>query len=295
MKALFRNLFTALQRWKRDRAPGLSAALAFYALFCIPSLVILVLVLFSMLLGNKTLDDKITVFERLHLQPSVAELLHTLINSIKGVAWEGSSLGIISIVMLSVGASRFGGQLKDALDTMCGRRTTRVGVRDLIVEKIWAVSLSLLFSISAFVLVGLRALLGPHLSSGFDFLVSSLLYGALAATLYKLIPADRPRWRYALSGGAFTGLMLGLGREGVRLYLTDAVSTPTSGAVGGVLIFLLWIYYYAQIFLFGAEFAFTLHDRISPRPKASARPQRPGMPKSSRREIASGIAGSTIR
>jgi membrane protein len=230
----------------------------------VPSLVILMIFLFSRLLGAATLDNKITLFEKLHLQPSIAELLHYLVNSVKGAGWEKAPLGILTVIMLSVGANKFGGQLKDSLDTECGRRTTRIGVRDLLQEKAWALSLSLMFSVSAFVLVGLRALLGPDLPAAVDLLISCPVYGALAAALYKFIPARRIGWRHALPGGALTGLLLGLGREVVQYLLNDVVAaseTSRSGAVGGILVFLLWIYYYAQIFLFGAEFTFTLHSR----------------------------------
>src|SRR5690606_34612115 len=83
-----------------------------------------------------------------------------------------------------------------------------------------------------------------------SFGVITLLFGAI----YKVLPDVRIRWRDVLVGAAFTALLFVLGRFALSLYLGRSSPASAYGAAGSFVVLLLWIYYSAQIFFFGAEF-----------------------------------------
>ena len=96
---------------------------------------------------------------------------------------------------------------------------------------------------------GLVAVLGT-----LEFIASTALGTGLIALLYRYLPAARLSWRHVLLGALVTTLLFQAGRWGIGLYLGRATQPSTFGAAASFAALLLWLYYSAQIFLFGAEF-----------------------------------------
>jgi membrane protein len=105
-----------------------------------------------------------------------------------------------------------------------------------------------------------------------NFLVSTTIITFLFAVIYKYLPDVQIAWEDVLSGAAFTAILFIVGQFLLRLYLTRSSVSSTYGAAGTFMVVLLWLFYSAQIFLFGAEFTevFARHrDRaITPAPYA---------------------------
>jgi membrane protein len=89
---------------------------------------------------------------------------------------------------------------------------------------------------------------------GFDFLVSVALTTSLFALIYRYIPRHRLPWNVVMTGGLLTALLFSLGKWLVGLYLAKSAVPSAFGAAASFAALLLWLYYTAQIFLFGAEF-----------------------------------------
>ena len=87
-----------------------------------------------------------------------------------------------------------------------------------------------------------------------DFLLSIVLGTGLVALMYRYLPARRLAWRHVLTGALVTALLFHLGRWAIGLYLGRATQPTAYGAAASFAALLLWLYYSAQIFLFGAEF-----------------------------------------
>jgi membrane protein len=87
-----------------------------------------------------------------------------------------------------------------------------------------------------------------------DFLVSLLLVSLLFALIYRYMPARRLPWKVVFAGGLLTALLFDAGRWGISLYLAHSTQPSAFGAAASFAALLLWLYYTAQIFLFGAEF-----------------------------------------
>jgi membrane protein len=129
------------------------------------------------------------------------------------------------------------------------------------------VSLTLTTALSA-----LRAFVVRHfegavsLFSVLDFVMSIALGTALVALMYRYLPARRLAWRHVLIGAAVTALLFHLGRWAIGLYLGRATQPTAYGAAQSFAALLLWLYYTAQIFLFGAEFTACLGQSRKPPP-----------------------------
>jgi membrane protein len=102
-----------------------------------------------------------------------------------------------------------------------------------------------------------------------NFAVSLLLLAAIFAAIYKILPDTYLRWRDVMVGALVTALLITIGKMAIGIYLGTTGIASSYGAAGSVLAALLWIYYSAQIFLFGAEFTRAYADYHSPQ-RASA-------------------------
>ncbi|MBV8590021.1 MAG: YihY/virulence factor BrkB family protein, partial [Acetobacteraceae bacterium] len=86
------------------------------------------------------------------------------------------------------------------------------------------------------------------------FLISFALITVMFAAIYKVLPDRQVEWRDVLTGAVVTALLFTIGKFLISLYIGGAAIASTYGAAGSLLVFLIWVYYSAQIFLFGAEF-----------------------------------------
>ncbi|HEX2877570.1 MAG TPA: YhjD/YihY/BrkB family envelope integrity protein, partial [Polyangiaceae bacterium] len=96
------------------------------------------------------------------------------------------------------------------------------------------------------------ALAGPMVQLG-QLASSLVLVGGMSAVVFKVVPDTRVGWRCVLLGGALTSVLFNVGNALVGLYLGRATVSLTYGAAGSVVVLLLWLYFSAQMFLFGAE------------------------------------------
>jgi membrane protein len=87
-----------------------------------------------------------------------------------------------------------------------------------------------------------------------NFLLSFLVITLLFAMIYKVLPDVAIRWRDVWLGAAGTALLFGLGKYVIGLFLGNSAIASSFGTAGALVVILIWIYYSAQIFLFGAEF-----------------------------------------
>ncbi len=110
------------------------------------------------------------------------------------------------------------------------------------------------------------------LFAGLDFLSSIALGTGMVALMYRYLPARRLPWRQVLIGALATALLFHLGRWAIGLYLGHATQPTAYGAAASFAALLLWLYYTAQVFLFGAEFTACLGQTRKPPPLAAMTP-----------------------
>jgi membrane protein len=272
-RSVFRNaselLKQTFQEWLQDKAPQLGAALAYYAVFSLAPLILVLLAIVGIIYRNDSAGawNKITQQMSYFLDQSA---VHVVQNIAQKASQPGKGLvaTVIGIALALFGASGVFGQLQDALNTIWGVKAKPAGgisgflrVRFLSFAMIGGICFLLLVSLTLeSVLKGFSHYVQSVLPGGivvamtvyliFDFAVVVLLF----AIIFKFLPDAKIQWRDVWMGAAITALFFGIGKWALGLYLGSGAAGSAYGAASSLITLLLWIYYSSQILLFGAEF-----------------------------------------
>jgi membrane protein len=193
---------------------------------------------------------------------------------------EGVWATVVSVMMLVVGATTVFAALESALQQVWGGRNAlprgwRAFLRSRLISFGFILALGFLLLVSLTLTTAIAALRGYVLRhfeglvgilASLDFLLSIVLGTGLVALMYRYLPARRLAWRHVLTGALVTALLFHLGRWGIGLYLGRATQPTAYGAAASFAALLLWLYYSAQIFLFGAELTACLGRSRTPKP-----------------------------
>jgi Predicted membrane protein len=272
-KSLFGNVFGLLkqtfQEWLADKAPQLGAALAYYTVFSLAPLILVLLAIVGVIFRDDPAGawNKITQQMSYFLDPSTLEV-------VQNIAQKASEPGkstiatIIGVALAIFGASGVFGQLQDALNTIWGVKAkpgggmwgflrTRflsfamvAGVCFLLLVSLTLESLLKAFShyVQSILPGGITVALAVYLI--FDFAVVVLLF----AMIFKFLPDVQIQWRDVWIGAVITAILFGIGKWLLGFYLGSGAAGSAYGAASSLITLLLWVYYSSQILLFGAEF-----------------------------------------
>lgn len=274
--------------WWEDKAPRLAAALAFYTLFALAPLVVVTIAVVGLAFGQEAVQEALAGQARELFGPAGERALFALVANAgdgRGTA-TGAALGTAAFLF---GASGVFIQLQDALDTVWEVRPRRVrNWRRRLAKRLRAFTMVLgigfLLLVSLAVSAGLaaiatagRGLPGADLLwYALDFAVSLGVVALLFALLFRTLPDAVVQWRDAWLGGAVTSLLFAAGKALLALYLGRSASAASFGGASVVAVLLLWVYYNAQLVLFGAEFTQAYARRrgqpIVPKPHAEPLP-----------------------
>ena len=271
--SFFGNSFGLLKQtfseWLEDKAPQLGAALAYYTVFSLAPLILVLLAIVGLLFRNDPGGawNKITEQMSYFLDKSAVEVVQ---NIAQKAAQPNKSLlaTIIGILLALFGASGVFGQLQDALNTIWGvRAKPGAGIwgflrsRFLSFAMVGGVCFLLLVSLTLeSVLRGFSHYIQGVLPGGiviaiavywiFDLAVVILLF----AIIFKFLPDAKIRWRDVWIGAGMTAIFFAIGKWALGLYLGSGSAASAYGAASSLITLLLWVYYSSQILLFGAEF-----------------------------------------
>ncbi len=255
-------------KWSEDKCPTLGAALAYYTVFSLAPLMLVLLAVFGFIYGGSAeAQEKITHQLGYFLDKSTVEV-------IKGIAAHAAqpSKGILAsvagIVIALFGASGIFGQLQDALNTVWGvKPKPGAGVMGFIRARF--LSFAMVGGICFLLLVSLMLSSVMHLFSdqlkhafpgggvilllinlALDLVVVTLLF----AIIFKYLPDAKIAWADVWVGAILTTLLFLVGKWGLSIYLGSGSAGSAYGAASALITTLVWVYYSAQILLFGAEF-----------------------------------------
>jgi membrane protein len=271
--SFFGNSFGLLKQtfseWLEDKAPQLGAALAYYTVFSLAPLILVLLAMVGLLFRNDPGGawNKITEQMSYFLDKSAVEVVQ---NIAQKAAQPNKSLlaTIIGILLALFGASGVFGQLQDALNTIWGVKAKPGGgiwgfvrSRFLSFAMVGGVCFLLLVSLTLeSVLKGFSHYIQGVLPGGiviamavywiFDLAVVILLF----AIIFKFLPDAKIQWRDVWIGAAITAIFFAVGKWALGLYLGSGSAASAYGAASSLITLLLWVYYSSQILLFGAEF-----------------------------------------
>ena len=282
LRDMWELLKQTFNSWSADKAPRLGAALAYYAVFSLAPLLIIVVGIAGLVFGERAAQGKVVN----QIKDAVGEPVALAIQDLlKNAHASGGSLTatLLGMVVLFFGATGLFVELQDALNTIwkvtpAPDRPYLGILRGRFLSFTVVLVAALLLFISLIVSAALSALSRwmdtMALPGGFavwqaaNALISFLFTTFLFAMVYKILPDVKICWRDVWTGALFTALLFTLGKYLISLYLGRSGTSSAFGAAGSLVIILLWVYYSAQIFLFGAEFTHVYADRFGSRCKA---------------------------
>jgi membrane protein len=291
--SLFRKYVWNLGRdsvdgWLRHQASRTGAALAFYTVFSLAPVLILSITIAGFFFGDEAARGEIVEQIRGLIGTAGALAVQTVLEH---AAQPGAGLlaTVISVGTLIIGANTALAELKSGLDQIWDVPPERrqgfwyfVRTRVTSVGMILALGFLLLVSlvISA-ALTALERLWGGRwsadIASWLNFGFSFALVVVLFATIYKILPSVKIAWWDAFVGAIVTAVLFTAGKFAIGAYIGNSNLASTYGAAGSVILVLVWVYYSAQIFLFGAEFTRSYAHQLGSY-CAGKNPRPPGCP-----------------
>ncbi len=261
-------LLRSVQSWSADYAPSMGAALAYYTIFSLAPLLLIVISIAGLAYGEEAARG--AIFGQLSglVGPEGAAAVQGLLKSVNEPSTSIIAT-VIGLFTLLLGATTVFGELQDALDRIwrAPAVANQSGVWKLIRRRILAVGMILgigfLLIVSLVLSAALAALsnwAGPAfagweaLAHVVNFVVSFVVITALFAMIYKIMPRVQIDWHDVWLGAAVTALLFSIGKFLIGLYLGRSGVASGFGAAGSLVVLLVWIYYSTQIFLLGAEF-----------------------------------------
>lgn len=268
IKGLSKVIWQSILDFVEDKVLRMSAALAYYTIFSLGPILILVIGLLDTFYKKEAIEGKIygqiAGFvghdAALEIQQIIAK---TAISGKSGLAT------VISIVVLVFSATGVFGEIQDSINTIWRLKARpKKGWVKMLVNRL--LSFSMVVSLGFLLLVSLLinavvnaisdrlALLMPELSIivlyVFNLLLVFVITTLLFGIIFKVLPDAKIKWKHVFAGAITTALLFMLGKSGISFYLGRSTISSTYGAAGSIIVVLLWVYYSAAILYFGAEF-----------------------------------------
>jgi membrane protein len=280
---MLRDVWVTLKQtfwaWNDHEAPRLGAALSFYTMLSLAPLVILVIAIASLVFGHSAAQNDIIREVQGIMGTEGAKAVETVIEH--GQKPTSVLASVIGVIILLVGASGAFSELQSALNKIWDVQPNNgSAVASLIKARLFSfgmvLAVSFLLLVSLVVTAGL-AVVGKFfgeilpmpelLMHAINFLISFVGISALFALIFKYVPEAKIEWKDVWEGAIATALLFTIGKSLIGLYLGKAAIGSAYGAAGSLIVVIVWVYYSAMIFFFGAEFA---HVRATRRQSASA-------------------------
>jgi len=262
---LFKKTFS---EFIKDNAPQMAAALSYYALLAIPSLLLIILSMFNLFLADN--QSRITILRIVsnNVGYSGTEAIKQIIEHLDQYSNQSSLASWVGIITLTIASTGLVRHMQRSLNSLWGSSSERYHLLSYIIkQRLFSILFIILIGITVFILfiantslsllsyfiaqnLGTSLFVLNLISSSISFVVLILII----AGLYKYIPDGKMAWRDIFVGAFVTAILFSLGKYLIGIYLNYTTIGSLYGAAGSVLILLVWIYYISLIFFFGAEF-----------------------------------------
>lgn len=267
IKSTFKLIQEAFKEWQEDKASLLAAALAYYTVFSITPLLVIAIAIAGAVFGQDTARREILDQINQLVGEQGAQAIETALAN-ANQPQISSVASIISIVVLLIGASGVFAQLQSALNTVWNvKAKPNGGIWEFIRKRLLSFGMVLAIGFLLLVSLILSAMLSgigkleinllPGLTPLWQLLNFGMSFGFISllfALIYKYLPDVKIRWKDVWIGAIITALLFTLGKFAIGLYLGRGSLGSAYGAAGSLIVFLAWVFYSAQILLFGAEF-----------------------------------------
>lgn len=267
LQAIWKLLQETFKEWNEDKASRLAAALAYYTIFSIAPLLIIVIAIAGAVFGEEAARGQIVGQIQGLIGREGAEFIEAAIQN-ANKPQTGAIASIISFLVLILGATGLFTELQDSLNTIWevkpkpGRGILNI-FRQRFLSFAMVIGIGFLLLVSLVISTALTALVTyfSNMIPGVDFIwqivnfilsfaITTLLFGSI----FKVLPDVKITWSDVLIGSVITSILFSIGRFLLGQYLGNGSFGSTYGAAGSLVVILAWVNYAAQILFFGAEF-----------------------------------------
>jgi len=284
LRRLGKVLSKAANAWMDDHAQSMGAALSYYTVFSLAPLLLIAISVAGLVFGQEAAQGAVVDQLQGLIGQGGAQAVQELLKNVSKPS-EGIIATVTGVVVLVIGATSVFGELQDDLN-----RIWQVPTRAK-VSTWWAFLRARLLSIGMIFALGFLLLVSLAASAAFDafsswttssiaeweplvhavnFVISFVLTTALFAMIYRFMPQATIEWRDVGIGALVTALLFSIGKFLIGLYIGKSALASGFGAAGSLAVLLAWVYYSAQIFLFGAEFTWAYAHAFGSRQGAQA-------------------------
>jgi membrane protein len=260
---------TAFKEWLSKDPFKESAVIAYYAIFSLPGLLVVITTLAGFFLGSDVVSQHIESQMTSSFGAKTAQQIQDMI-SIASESKNSVWAAIIGVITILAGATGVFAQFQKSLNIIWEVKAdkSKSGIWNLI--KVRLFSFGLIISIAFVLIVSLvvssaLAAFGKWLSGNFsdsllvaiqvvNFILSIAVLSFLFALMFKIFPDAQIKWRHVWLGALVTAFLFELGKFGLALYFGKADPGSKYGAAGSIILILLWVSYSSMIVFYGAEF-----------------------------------------
>lgn len=272
----------AVAGWSRHKTLRLGAALAYYSVFSLGPLLLIVISVAGLFLGEESVRAALTSELRTLLGDTGNQAIEAMLKG-AGSRESGHATALIGLVLFIIAALSVVLQLKDALNTIWEAEEPEGAgllwyIRSYAVSLLGIVALGFLLTVSLVATAAIAAVstwlrLSAELAATWEVvnaIVSLGILTVLFAMLFKWFPDCSVSWKHVWMGAFVTALLFSVGKTVIAWYVGSLAMESTYGAAASIVILLVWVYYSAQIVLFGAELTHAAAQKSVPAAKLPA-------------------------
>ena len=284
MKIHYRNIYNilikALSKWWIKDPFRESAIIAYYAIFALPGLLVVIITSAGYFFGNDAVNNHITIQFTSTMGVDTAEQIQNII--LQASEAKNSVLAtVIGIIVMIVGATTVFAQFQKSLNTIWDVKVdeSKYGIWSFIRIRLFSFGLIVTIAFLLIVSLVISALLSAfgdwlsgHFSETFfitlqvvNVVLSFVIITVLFALMFKFLPDAKIKWNHVWIGSIVTAFLFDIGKFGLGLYFGKLNPGDGYGAAGSIILIMLWVSYSSMIVFFGAEFTRAYADFISGR------------------------------
>lgn len=271
-KITFKGLWKVLKRcfkgFSDDKITKLSASLAYYTVFSLGPLLIVIVFVAGTFFGKEAAEG--TIFSQLQsfVGKGAALQMQEIVEN-AAISSDGTFAVVIGIITLLIGATTVFADMQDSINSIWGLKAKpKAGIMKLVKDRLLSFGVVASLGFLLLVSLGISAViesLNNSLVKAFPNIAINLFYviniiitfsviTALFMIIFKVLPDANIKWKDVLSGAIATSILFMIGKFGISFYISKSNIASAYGAAGSLIILLVWIYYSSIILYFGAEF-----------------------------------------
>ncbi len=275
---IFKILFKASKSWWAKKPFRESAVIAYYAIFSLPGLLLVIITSVGYFFGNDAINNQISSQFASTMGVETAEQIQNIV--LQASESKNSGLAtIIGFVIMIVGATTVFAQFQKSLNTVWEVKLdkSKYGIWSYVKTRLFSFGLIITIAFLLIVSLVISSLLSAfsnwlsgHFSETFfvalqlaNLVLSFVILAVLFALMFKFLPDAKVKWKHVWIGAVVTALLFNVGKFGLGLYFGKLSPGDGYGAAGSIILIMLWVSYSSMIVFFGAEFTRAYADFVS--------------------------------